>query len=401
MITARQLVLSSLLSIVLAVGSAASASAEVIIQLDPGAEAPPIELDALLGAAGGAGDGSASALVVEFWATWCAPCVEAIPHWNELVATFAGEDVVFLSITDEDEGKVSAFLEDRPIAGWVGIDGDRSTFAGFGVTSLPATFLVGRDGRIAAVTDPDLLTEDAIRDLLRGRAPRLEPRWAWGMTVVETGEYRPDGEWPPTELRVADAELDTPSWTAFPEMVVADGVDPRTAIAIAFDLHPRQVEVNPAVSSRRLQLVASDHGASAGELRRRLREPLLAELGVGVREERRTLRVAVLRDLPAEGGRLRRAGSERPFVLSRSPSDTADARPLGDLVARLRDLLDLPIVDESGLGGLWDWRIEWPLLGPSGAGNHEPVAETVRKQLGLELAFEEREVRVLVVGPTA
>src|SRR5436853_2689523 len=37
-------------------------------------------------------------IAVEFWNTACAPCVAAIPHWNELAARFAAEGVVFISI---------------------------------------------------------------------------------------------------------------------------------------------------------------------------------------------------------------------------------------------------------------------------------------------------------------
>ena len=384
----RRFVLAALLAL-----SAASAPAEVIVPLEPGAAAPPLELEAILGPAGGAASRADSApMVVEFWATWCHPCVEAIPHWNELVDAFAGKGVVFLSITDEEEGRVREFLERRPIRGWVGIDCDRSTFAGFGVASIPRAFLVTPDGQIAATTGPDLLDERAIRDLLAGRRPRLEPSRSWGVTVVESGELRPDGGWPPTELKIADAELDALWVSVQPEMLVADGVDPRTALAVAWGVHPEQVVVGTGVPERRLQIVVSEHGASEEALRRRLREPLLAELGVELREERRRLPVGVLRDAPGEGGRLRPAGSERPFVLYRSPYETADDRPFADLVAGLREVLDLPVVDETGLGGRWDWRIDWP------AGRDE-VQELVREQLGMELAFEEREVPVLVVGP--
>jgi len=378
---------------VLSVAFAGLASAEVIVPLEPGEAAPPLELDAILHPAGDAGSGADSApMVVEFWATWCHPCVEAIPHWNRLVDAFAGEKIVFLSITDEEERRVSEFLEGRPIRGWVGIDLDRSTFHGFGVTSIPRAVLVTRDGRIAATTRPDLIDERAVRDLLAGRFPRLPPNPAWGITVVEAGEYRPDGGWPPTELTIGPAQLEQPSWSVRPEILLADGVDAGTALAIAWDLHPEQVLVPSAVRDRRLQLVASEAGASEDALRRRLREPLLAELGVAVREERRTLRVGVLRDAPGDGGRLRPAGSERPFVLYRPSYESADDRPFAELVAGLREVLDLPVVDETGLGGRWDWRISWQ----EGV---EAVRELVREQLGMELAIEEREVPVLVVGP--
>jgi len=41
------------------------------------------------------------AVVLEFWATWCGPCIAAIPHLNDLAAKFENRPVVFLAVTDE------------------------------------------------------------------------------------------------------------------------------------------------------------------------------------------------------------------------------------------------------------------------------------------------------------
>jgi thiol-disulfide isomerase/thioredoxin len=60
-------------------------------------------------------------VVLEMWATWCGPCVKAIPHLNELAGKFKDRPVVFLSVTDEEQKVVEAFLNKRRISGWVGI----------------------------------------------------------------------------------------------------------------------------------------------------------------------------------------------------------------------------------------------------------------------------------------
>jgi thiol-disulfide isomerase/thioredoxin len=67
---------------------------------------PEVELSQLLQAPAGTQPVLSAlrgkAVVIEFWATWCGPCVTEIPHLNELVEQVKGKPVVFLSVTDEE-----------------------------------------------------------------------------------------------------------------------------------------------------------------------------------------------------------------------------------------------------------------------------------------------------------
>ena len=88
-------------------------------------------------------------VVVDFWATWCAPCVEAIPMMDALARTFAKEGVVFVALSmDDSEAAVRRFwtLEDSPIR--VGMAGKGVPDA-FDVEGIPATFVIDASGRIA------------------------------------------------------------------------------------------------------------------------------------------------------------------------------------------------------------------------------------------------------------
>jgi thiol-disulfide isomerase/thioredoxin len=96
-----------------------------------GDPAPPLTVPQLMNAPSGAVATwpvlRGQAVVLEFWATWCAPCVEQIPHLNKLAEQFRDSKVLFLSVTYEDAVTVSAFTAQRPIAGWIGIDTGRRT----------------------------------------------------------------------------------------------------------------------------------------------------------------------------------------------------------------------------------------------------------------------------------
>ena len=76
-------------------------------------------------------------VVMEFWATWCGPCREAIPHLNALAERFKGKPVQFIAVTGENAGVVESFLKRQPINAWIGIDDLERVKDSFGVEGIP------------------------------------------------------------------------------------------------------------------------------------------------------------------------------------------------------------------------------------------------------------------------
>jgi len=136
-----------------------------------GKAAPQLTLSKVLQAPAGA-DVKWNALrgkvvVIDFWATWCAPCRESIPHWNQLVDAFADKPVRFVAITDENDQVVREFLKRTPIHGWIGLGGvGRSTHDAYGVEGIPATFIINQKGVVVAATHPAHLEAKHIREVL-------------------------------------------------------------------------------------------------------------------------------------------------------------------------------------------------------------------------------------------
>ena len=97
-----------------------------------GQPAPEITLESLLQAPGHAKATREALLgkvvVLEFWGTYCAPCIAALAHLNRLVGEFEKEPVQFIAITHENREVVERFLSRREIVGWVGLDTDESVF---------------------------------------------------------------------------------------------------------------------------------------------------------------------------------------------------------------------------------------------------------------------------------
>ncbi len=118
---------------------------------DPPVPAPPEAFAALDGAPVRLADFKGRVVVLNFWATWCAPCVREMPSLDRLQAALEDRDLAVLAVSiDRGGAKVI-----RPFAKRLGLerlglyhDPKGALFKAFGVTGLPTTFLIDRRGQI-------------------------------------------------------------------------------------------------------------------------------------------------------------------------------------------------------------------------------------------------------------
>ncbi|MDO7887058.1 TlpA family protein disulfide reductase [Hymenobacter cheonanensis] len=106
---------------------------------------------------------------LDFWATWCAPCLAEMPASLELRKKFAGRDVVFLYVSlDSQAVDWQKYLATKQVASPNAVQlHDGGAFDGpapkaFNVQSIPSYWLIGRDGRIIANNPPRPSTSPAI-----------------------------------------------------------------------------------------------------------------------------------------------------------------------------------------------------------------------------------------------
>jgi thiol-disulfide isomerase/thioredoxin len=105
--------------------------------------------------------------VVEFWATWCPPCRDQIPHIKTLAKKYADRNVVFIGLSaDQSIGDVRAFVEKKKINYHIGMDsgiGER-----LGVSGIPMAFIINHEGKIVWSGHPaNSRFEDAIDSAVR------------------------------------------------------------------------------------------------------------------------------------------------------------------------------------------------------------------------------------------
>ncbi|MEZ5333137.1 MAG: TlpA disulfide reductase family protein [Thermoanaerobaculia bacterium] len=118
-------------------------------------------------------------VVVDFWASWCQPCVAAFPDLNELQARFGGRGVRFLSVTYEPEAFVRSFLAEHPLRTTVALDPELASFASFNAWGIPVVYLFDRRGRLLTSLHPVHLTAELIEKALNGEPLEVEEARGW------------------------------------------------------------------------------------------------------------------------------------------------------------------------------------------------------------------------------
>ena len=115
-------------------------------------------------------------VLMDFWATWCAPCREALPHMRDIAKRFKGEPLVVLSVSlDNDEQKWKEFIEKNEMTWPQYRDGG---FTGpvaqlFSVKAIPHTFTIDADGVLQDEHIGDASIEGKLKKLL-ARAHELQ-----------------------------------------------------------------------------------------------------------------------------------------------------------------------------------------------------------------------------------
>ncbi len=90
--------------------------------------------------------------MLDFWATWCGPCIKSLPGLIEALAAFPEDRVKFIGVNQGEPGdQVKRFLETR---GWkltVAMDASQNVAKQYGVDGIPHTVIIGPDGKVAWV----------------------------------------------------------------------------------------------------------------------------------------------------------------------------------------------------------------------------------------------------------
>ena len=105
-----------------------------------------------------------SVVILNFWASWCAPCRWEMPLLERMYAEYAGDDLIVVGVAVEDSAESARrFAENAGISYPLGLDSTGEISRNYGVVSLPTTFFIGAGGsverKLLYLVDEDTLSE--------------------------------------------------------------------------------------------------------------------------------------------------------------------------------------------------------------------------------------------------
>jgi thiol-disulfide isomerase/thioredoxin len=136
-----------------------------------GTRPPSVTVQRIDGGSFDLAEPTGSLRLIEFWATWCGPCVASIPRLRALRASYTEGQLQMVSVSNEDESTVRRHLERHPRPWTVALDPDEASNEAWWVLSFPTFLLLAPSGDVVGVYNGlDGLTE-AEAEIARSLSP--------------------------------------------------------------------------------------------------------------------------------------------------------------------------------------------------------------------------------------
>jgi len=340
-------------------------------------------------------------VLLDFWATWCRPCVASMPHLDSLQAAFEGKFQV-VAVSKEAEDRLERFKGHTNYRFLFGRDTTGTLKALFPHAGIPHSVLIDMEGKVVAITNPKHITAVAIQSVLNHKAIDL-PLKRDNMNY-DLGENYFDPNLTSREafdLLPYDPDLPTYSSTyssgpfANRKLVMhnmaIEGLYryayQTSAYRTVLECEPELVKWEYEQNRFNMRLIVDQ----PEELYPVFKEKLASNFSIQARLEKRVQQVLVLESIDSEKIQANPA-EHHPQYEGRGDGFRSEGATLEDFRSYLEGfgIVGYAVVNETGIEGAYE--MDFSFDPENSATFKEAIAE-----LGLKYSLQEREVEVLVL----
>ncbi|OEJ99459.1 hypothetical protein BFP71_07685 [Roseivirga misakiensis] len=343
-------------------------------------------------------------VMLEFWGTWCAPCIKHFPKLNDLATSFSEEGFVIISITDEAEEIVRPFLKRRPLNTWVVSDTDRSVIDDFGVNVFPTTVIIDKNGKVHEYVKIDDIDKDYIKGLIESTSSpekvsfnlndASQPKKGVQKIQFKGASSQESKAAPTYSLSITkDSTAKFEGGILGKKMGLIDmkGWSVRKAIANAFNISQTLVEGNEELLNTKLNVKLNMPRHQEELVNMLLKEGLKKELGLTIKPQEKEIELLVL-SAPNGLSKYLKAPKSTKGKFSADDGVIAGRHwTLNSLIKNIEATLGESVFDDTQLSERYDYDLYWDHNDP------QSINEALKEQLGLVLEKKIKKVESLTV----
>jgi len=159
--------LAAILAILLALGVAATACPAEAPAPEVGKPAPDFKLDTLDGQTVALSQLKGTPVLVNFWATWCGPCIHEMPFLQQVYQDWHEEELVLLGVNiGESSSQVSQFMQSQGFSFTVLLDSSGDTAQTYNIQGIPTTFFIDKESVIQKIKVGSFRSQAEIENIL-------------------------------------------------------------------------------------------------------------------------------------------------------------------------------------------------------------------------------------------
>lgn len=367
-------------------------------QLKPGMEAPPIAAAPLDAAHPFPGWEAyrGKYVVVDFWATWCAPCLVGLEKTAALEKEFEGQPLRFVTVASDEMPRVKKYFAEKGLTLETYVEADDGlTAAAYGIHVVPAAAVVDREGHIVAVTPGANITSEMLHKLLNGEktaAPAFER--ANDITWDKDEINWEDGVQPTLEVLIKPIAVTGSGYAYEPgsNRISGDGVPVFAMTMAAWQTDSFHMDVRDSLPKGRYRFAVVVPKGQEAELLPMFQDALERNFGFQTHWEEQERDVLVLN---SDGTKTLPESTSNPLFQFERGKITFHRQTSAKLAEALPNWFQKVVVNETGLSGTYDFDLDYVANEP------KVLTEELQQKYGVTLTPAKRKIRILVVEKQA